>query len=240
MEDIFGIKPIANTFEKASGSVIKGAESFCSKVFSPTLDEIGLLLENKAQAWRSKNIIKILEKSEGKLIYSNSNGKLTIHPRLLLNIIENGSLCEEDEFQEMWSGLLATSCLHEKSDENLIFINLLKQLTSVQAKILKYSCENSKKIIYENGLIGCDGDLNISCDNLIKLTGASDIHRLDRELDFLRSMELIHCGFVMGKKSDANISPTSLALNFFIKISGSNDSPELFYKESIKVVSSSK
>jgi len=234
MEDLFGIKPIANTVEKTADHLLKGIEGFCSRVFSPALTEIGLSYGDRAEAWRTKNLIKILKKSEGKLIYSQE--KLTVHPKVLLEITENGSLSEEDEMQEMWAGLLAASCSDQKSDENLIFVNLLKKLTVTQANILKYACENSKKIIYQNGLIGPEGDLKISRDNLIEITGINDIHRLDRELDYLRSMELITCGFVIGNDLDADLTPTSLALNFFIRLSGSKDSPEYFWKNSIRVV----
>lgn len=53
----------------------------------------------------------------------------------------------------MWAGLFATSFSEDgKEDENLVYISILKQLTLVDAKLLKYACLNCKKHIFSNGI----------------------------------------------------------------------------------------
>ena len=76
----------------------------------------------------------------------------------------------------------------------------------------------------------------ISCNELIELTNVKDIHRLDRELDHLRSLNLIEndSGFDADDESlAANISPTALALNLYVKSQGFNDAPVNFWTTGI-------
>ena len=54
----------------------------------------------------------------------------------------------------MWGGLLASSCTTDGDDEsNLIFINILSQITSLQAKIINYACEKVKKHVFKSGFV---------------------------------------------------------------------------------------
>jgi hypothetical protein len=172
-----------------------------------------------------------LDKAKGKLHFEDEELKIKAHPRVALAIIENGSLNDNDEVQEMWAGLFVSSCTRDgQEDENLIFVDLLKQLTVVEARILKYSCENARKIIYENGLIIGD-HLTLDCKTLIEISGINEIHRLDRELDHLRSLQLIGSRISGGFNESliADISPTPLALNLYTKSQGHSADPALYW-----------
>ncbi len=144
----------------------------------------------------------------------------------------------------MWAGLLASSCTKDGKDEsNLIFINLLSQLTSSEVKILNYICENAKKEITIHGLIYANV-LLISLKDLKIISNIPDIHHLDRELDHLRSLGLILRGFpeipkgaplinwrpsdLASKGSDdieIDITPSALALNMYVRCNGSLQAP---------------
>ena len=149
--DLLGIKPIADAVNKTVEKSFQGIEGFLKSVCVPALDEIGYLLRDNVRHWRLNNILRIIEKSQGKFHFENEELKIQAHPRVALAIIENGSLNDNDEIQEMWAGLFASSCTKDgQEDENLIFVNLLKQLTIAEARILKYACENSRKIFQES------------------------------------------------------------------------------------------
>ncbi|WP_083322536.1 Abi-alpha family protein [Hymenobacter lapidarius] len=232
--DLLGIKPISDAANTTVERSFQGIEGFLKSVCVPALDEVGLLLRDKVRNWRLNNILRILEKAKGKLHFENEELKIQAHPRVALAIIENGSLNDNDEVQEMWAGLFASSCTKSgQEDENLIFVNLLKQLTNAQARIMKYSSESARKIIYENGLIVGD-KLTLDCKTLIEISGINEIHRLDRELDHLRSLDLLSGGF---SAEDINlvaeISPTPLALNLYVKSQGHNSDPALFWQGSL-------
>lgn len=237
--DIFGIKPIGETLNTTVNKTFQGIEGFLKSVCLPAFDEVGLMLKDHIRYWRLNNILKILDKAKGKLEFENDNLQIKAHPRVALAIIENGSLNDNDEVQELWAGLFASSCTESGADdENLIFVDLLKQLTVAESRILKFASENARKIIHPNGLVTSDF-LEITCENLIQITGIENIHRLDRELDHLRSMELIGHGLGSGGFSSddhelkADISPTPLALNLFVRSQGFTKSMDVFWQKDI-------
>lgn len=239
--DILGIKPIGNALNISVEKSFQGIEGFLKSVCMPALDEIGLLLKDKVRNWRLNNALRIIEKSKGKLNFQGETLQIKAHPRVALSIIDNGSVIDNEELQELWAGLFASSCTENgQDDENLIFADLLKQLTVAEAKILKYSCISSRKILYMNGLVLGDileADLKL----LTELTGITNVHRIDRELDHLRSLELIGGSGVGGFNVDSNdliadISPTALALNLYVKGQGYNTNIAEFFKHSIITV----
>lgn len=224
--DILGIKPIGEAINTSVTKAFQGIEGFLKSVCLPALDEIGLMMKDQIRYWRLCNILKILEKAKGKLEFDSDKLQIRAHPRVALSIIENGSLADNDEVQELWAGLFASSCDESGADdENLIFVDILKQLTVAESRILKYSSENARKILHTNGLVTGDR-FEIDFETLIKITGIKDLHRLDRELDHLRSLELIGHGLGSGgfQASDnelkADISPTALALSLFVRSQG--------------------
>lgn len=236
--DLLGIKPVADSVNKTVNKTFEGLEGFLTSVCKPALDEVGQMLKDKMRYWRLNNILKIIEKSKGKLEFQGENLQIKAHPRVALSIIENGSVVDDEELQEFWAGLFATACTADgQDDENLIFVDLLKQLTRLQARILKYSCENSRKILYENGLISGD-NLYVNLNNLISITQIQNLDRLDRELDHLRSLNLIGYngggGFATASRIlMADISPTALSLNLYVKGMGTNKGILDYFKKDI-------
>lgn len=236
--DIFGIKPVASAIDSTVKKSLEGIEGFLTLVCKPALGEIGLMAQDQVRYWRLGNAIKMLEKAKGKIEFNNDKLELKSHPRIGLSIIENSSLIDNDFVLDLWAGLFASSCtLDGQDDENLIFVDLLKSLTTAQAKILKYSVENCRKILYPNGLVTADGDLTVHADELKKITGVNNIHRIDRELDSLNYMGLIPSlsgGFsASGPDLVANICPTYLSLSLYIRCQGSSLDPDIFWKDKL-------
>ncbi len=237
--DLFGIKPIGDAINTSVTKSFEGIEGFLKRVCAPALEEVGLLLKDQVRQWRLNNILQILQKAQGKMEFRDEQLQIKAHPRVALSIIDNGSLSDNEEVQELWAGLFVSACTKDgQDDENLIFVDLLKQLTVIEAKILKYSCLGARKVLHTNGLLTGD-EYQITCEELFGLTGIKDIHRLDRELDHLRSLELIGHGLGSGGFSStddsltADISPTALALNLYIKSQGFNDEPVKFWETGV-------
>src|SRR5438552_9230450 len=144
--DVLGIKPVGEAITTAVKGTVDGAAAFLSRICLPAAEEFGLLLRDRVSHWRTQNLIKIAEKTERKLGPTPDAAHMHAHPRLVHLTLENGSWADTDELQEMWAGLLASACTIDGKDEsNLIFVNLLSQLTSIQVKVLNYGCENSEK-----------------------------------------------------------------------------------------------
>lgn len=258
--DIFGIKPIGDAANTLVRGTVEGAAAFLSRICLPAAEEFGFLLRDRVSHWRTQNFIKITEKAEKKYQANFKNKEMHMHPRLLSLLLEQGSWIESDDVQEMWAGLLVSSCTEDgKDDSNLIFMNLLSQMTTLQAKIINHACEKADKRI--NKFIGnvFAKELKISSDELVEITGISDIHRLDREMDHLRSLELFfHFGgfqtytlpddvdsldkdmlwvekdsgkiVTMIDTTSAIITPTSLCLSLYVRCQGSSLSPIEYFK----------
>jgi hypothetical protein len=214
-------------------AAVDGASAFLGRICLPAAEEIGLLFRDRVRAWRAANAVAIALKAERKLIGLGTHEGLHAHPRLVSAVVENGSWSETEEVQEMWAGLLASSCTADGKDEdNLLFIGILQQLTASEAKILNYACSTAKKSLTPSGLIWAE-DLECPADRIREVTGVADIHRLDRELDHLRALGLIEGGFdystpITGA-TVAIMTPTSLALNMYARCQGSRQSPVEFF-----------
>lgn len=222
--DILGIKPVGESVKIVTQGTVDGAGAFLSRICLPAAEEFGLLMKDHISGWRAANAVKIAEKAEQKLASKNSDAKQA-NPKLIMKAIEAGSWHDDDLFQEAWAGLLASSCSEDgKDDSNIIFINILEKLTSLQVKILNYICENGSKVISpKSGWPYCK-EFIIPFETLINIVGDKNVdpHRLDRELDFLRGNELIsfNSGFDSDSKHEADITPTPLALHLYIRCQG--------------------
>ena len=229
IQDILGIKPIGKAINTCTKAAVDGASAFLSRICLPVAEEFGLLLQDKVRGWRTKNLINIIDKAR-QLHDDLGLRNVHAHPRIVSLIVEHGSWVEEENIQLMWAGLLASSCTADgKDDSNLIFINLLSQMTYLQACLLNYFCKKADKQVDKNGLI-YSRELLINVDELQEITGTSDVQRLDRELDHLRSLQLILEGFMIDTSSlVARATPTALALHLYARCNGSLKSPADFF-----------
>jgi hypothetical protein len=240
--DLLGIAPYGEALKIAVEKGFNGAEAILSRICLPAAEEIGLMFRDKVRYWRLNNIIRIINKSENKIDFSNGQLELTAHPRVIKEIIENGSWCDDDGIQEMWAGILASSCNEINGDDsNLIFVNTLKQLTKNQVSILNFICQNCKIRVDKNGLLFAD-HIEVSFDELCSIIGSKNLHQIDAELDYMRSNELlmneqnafgcVHgAGFVFGEeKITAHLEPSPFAINLFIKGQGYKGQPKDYFK----------
>ena len=228
-------------YEKAAAIAIEktldATEKFLSKLMSPALEEAGGILKDQMAYWRQARALKLIEKMRKKLM-EQGHEDYYAPPRLIQTGIDHGSLVDPGELQEMWAGLLASSCTEDGTDDsNVIFMSILDQLTRPQAKILRYACETAEKKRSAHGLIYAEY-LEVSLGDLVRISEINDIQRLDRELDRLRSLELIGGGFplqigtpeeTVAAPESADISPSGLSLQLYVRCEGSQESPLKFF-----------
>jgi hypothetical protein len=224
--DLLGIAPVARAVERVTDSVVGGAEALLGRVCLPAAEEFGLLLRDKVSGWQQQNLLSTVAKAQPLLEVAASQNRHA-PPRLIMETLNHASWAESGEVQEMWAGLFASSCTANAADDsNWIFINLLGQLIAMQAYILKTACETAPKVLQPNGLITAD-ELYRTGNELVALTGCTDVQRIDRELDHLRVLGLISFGFRGGFQSEpwADIRPTTLALHLYVRAQGSLQNP---------------
>lgn len=230
-----------NTLAKGS---VDGAAAFFGRICLPAAEEFGLLLKDKVHAYRQNNMVAIAQSAEA-ILDQYGNHAVTAHPRLVSEILEHGSWTDDETIQKMWAGLLISSCDETGQDDgNLIFIDLLRQLSTAQVKILDYACQHSNKIIIDADVLSCN-TFNANHDTITEISQVKDKHRIHRELAHLRALGLIVDGEVRegwhqpDKSSspnakpvyyiDVSLTPSDLAFHLYVRSKGFNGSPIEFF-----------
>lgn len=242
IKDILGIEPIGEAGLEVTKASIEGVSSFLGLVFKPGLEELGFLVKDRVRRWRLNNILSTLNKAKGKMDFDGQQLQLTANARVGLSIMEGCSEVDNNELQELWAGLFVSSCTPDgRDDSNMNFVDILRRMSSVEARIIDYACNNCKKVLFPNKLILAE-NLIVSFDILVKITGTDDLYRLDSELDHLRSIELLSSGdtfhagggfIASDEKLEANITPTALALSLYYRTHSNGISPIEFWGKSI-------
>lgn len=234
--DILGIKPIAHAVEKVTDGVVDGAKAFLGRICLPAAEEMGLLLQDHVKSWRSRNMVSLAQKAEKMVQQHHGDAKVRVHPRIAHAVFEEASWIDDEVTHRMWAGLLASGCESTGNDDsNVVFIGILRQLTAPQVRILRHTIENVGKYVSSGGWPYA-GTLEFSAETLKNVSLVEDEMRLDRELDHLRSLELIgsmHLGGGGGgfssESGDAQICPSPLALHLYVRGEGFPGSPIEFW-----------
>jgi len=233
--DILNLDAIGKPLDTATKSVFEGAGVFLSKICLPAAEEFGLLLKDKVSIWRAKNMAEVVNKAAKKMNQDTENNKKHGHPRLVCSALNNSSWIDVEEVQDMWAGLLTSSCTYDgKDDSNLIFINILAQMTSPEVKILNFVCKKAKMEADSLGLVTANS-FRTTKDELSAVSEINDVYRIDRELDHLNALDLIEGYFGLGPDdeeiddSDAYLEPTPLGINMYVRSQGSLLPPVKFF-----------
>ena len=249
--DPLGLKSAGEIAKDATKFGIDSAKAFLKLTCKPLLEEIGLMLRDQFTNWKLNNILKMLEKADGKLSYDPEKEKLVIDPRVAYQIVEHASIVGNETLQDMWAGLFASSCQKYEEDENILFIDILKRLTSSQVKLLNYLCEKSKKDIggtlpnyRDSGLVSSSG-VRVRYEDLLLIMETDSKLKVDTEFSALENMGLItHAGrpavnqtLLQVTKSEGSwggVKPTLMAVRLYVKCQGSRDTPYNYFLAEIE------
>ena len=74
--------------KSAVDRTLDGVGTFLSSVCLPASQEFGLMLQDKVRTWRLNNIIHVLEKTEGKLMFHDEKLQLQANPKVASSTID--------------------------------------------------------------------------------------------------------------------------------------------------------
>lgn len=226
--DLLGIAPFGEALKIVAEKGADTAQQFLFEICKPAAAEFGLFFRDNVRAWRAKNLMNIANKAR-ELVTINADGvQLRAHPRIVAEIIESGSWCDDEELQKMWAGLLASSCSDEGRDEsNLLFTDLLKRLTSPEAHLLRHVCSWW-------GREGGSTLYGLTHDEITEITGLRGDTVIEYHLGHFESLGLIDGSYTVklkgGDRSLPNVKPEMLALHLFVRCEGWRGTPEDFFK----------
>jgi len=233
--DIFGIKPVANAIEKVTDVAVDKAASFLTLICRPAAEEYGLMLRDKVKIQRQINAVNLVLKAEKKFKSLGMPKHFHANPRLVSRIIEEGSWIDDEGLQEMWAGLLTSSCsANGKDDSNLLFINYLSQITSLQAKVLNYGCTINPMALNNDGEVWPDirkaGRIRVSHAEIIDVLKEDNLDRIALEFAYLNKMGLL--AFTFGsdvKEAKTHVYPTYLGVSLYVRCQGFTRSAAEYY-----------
>ena len=129
----------------ASGEAAKGISKAFATVFGPAAREFGEYLGDKVKYHRHRALIKILEKASEEKYFPEPNQREMPPLKFLVPFGENASLEEEDDelMIELWARLLAGST-NNYSSRHVIFMRILKEITSSEARFLDEMCRKNR------------------------------------------------------------------------------------------------
>ena len=182
------------------------------------------LLGGELDGFRTLSAIEIALKAEKLLAGEPDAGSMHAHPQIVASILRDGSWSNDDLTQQLWAGLLASSCTVEGTDEsNRDFVELLVQVTATQARILVAGCRKAKELT-----LGIEGEplkeIIITPDEMIQITGNYDLYRNATDVAYLFNFGLLKKVFDFTTylpKDSFNITPSSLGLGLFKNCRGS-------------------
>jgi hypothetical protein len=205
---------------------IARALAFLKRVCPPASEEAGILFYNQLSNIRVANAVEIALKAERLLINEPNAAGLLAHPDLIIRILEDGSWVDVDWIQQLWAGLLATSCTEEGQDEsNLVFINLLSLFAPIHARILSAACAKATQVMSGKGasspyLLAC------SAEEMARMTGASNLTKIYRSIAELSELGLLEKS---ARPSTYSVSgatrtkPTDLGLQMYARCNGKRE-----------------
>jgi len=126
----FGTKSVEET-----GKIL----SFLAKVFNESIEQATGIVSDKLKFLRWQRQIRMVDQVEQILTQRNVSEGRTIPPKFALPMLENASLEEDDELQDMWIRLMANAMdPNFKASFKMAYIEIIKGLTPLDVKILDF------------------------------------------------------------------------------------------------------
>ncbi len=151
------------------------------QLLGPAATEVGLAAGDSVKFWRIRRALRFVQ--EIQRLTNHSNKEIhRIATRLFFPVLEAASIEDDDEMQTRWAALIANEATSVGS-VHPSYIDVLKQLAPVDAKLLDELCDwseryNKRRITTGYSIPLMDGDSEVmvilksredSLDNLVRL-----------------------------------------------------------------------
>ena len=230
ISDLMSIQPYSDAVKIVTQAAVDKVHAFLERLCYPASKELGLDLKDLVKEWRISFARSIVEKGKKKLEARVGDAEVHAHPRMISDIIEKGSRVDDPELQEMWAGLLASSCTEDGKDQsNLVYANILGQMTATQSRILDYICREVQ-IGYHLPSKSVEAKLLIvPTTKIVEVAQIADLIKIYVELYHMDTLGLITGGFFAASRHQIEVRPTSFAMSLFVRCQGSRQTPYDFF-----------
>lgn len=151
-----------------SSTIEKGldiAKDFLQSVMKPSLDEVGELFADKVKLWRVKNQVRNIGKVKA-IVEKEGIKTKAINMKVLFPYLDAVALEDDETLQDMWANLFVNYIDSERNLTLTVYPEILRQLSSNEAKLLNYIYEKPKKEKYYTLK---DKEVGISTEEIVNL-----------------------------------------------------------------------
>ena len=199
------------------------ALAFLGRISPPAFEESKRLLHQELSNVRAECAVSIALRAEERLAQEVDGDRLLAHPDLVARIVDGGSWADSESMQELWAGLLVASCTSDGCDDsNLVFINLLSQLATLQTRMLMAVGEKASKVVSGNQVVACERIFS-TAEEMTQMAGTHDLLKIHRSIAQLAEFGLleksVRASFV-AETEGATTTPTSLGLQMYARCLG--------------------
>ena len=191
---------------------------FLCRLCQSGAEEAILLLGGELLEERVETLVKIALAAEKMLASEPDFERRRAHPKLVANILREGSWAPDELTVQLWAGLLVSSCLFDESDDsNQMFVDLLIHIPPGPARIFIYACEQALRAASETE--NCPpSSVLVTQDELAAISGVYELARNSANVAHLSDLGLIrkppyHNSF--SSPEGFEIAPTSLGLEAY-------------------------
>ena len=209
----------------------KALEFLCRLCPTATQD-ITRLVRSGLGNMRVANAVQIAIDAKAMLASDPNGYRMRADPRTLLRIIEDGSWADEDWIQQLWAGLLVTSCAFEAKDVlDSDFADRLSQLAPVHMRIFKAACTKAEKTDSDDWQV-VSKPLTLHIEELQQISGVQSAAKVERDVFHLADLGLLEESVrsrSLQLPEEINVTPSILGLRIYALCNGHKGMLQDFY-----------
>lgn len=203
------------------------ALAFMRRICSSANEEVTEMFHKTLSNVRAANIVEIALRAERILEEEPEAYSWSAHRDLLLKILEHGSWVDVDWLQDLWAGLLATSCTFEGQDEsNVVYVNLLSKLAPLPTQILTVACAKAVQSMTASAVPAPTLEA-CSAEEIASITRSNNLLKIYKSIGELSELGLVEKNprsVSPANPEAAKAMPTQLGLQMFARCNGQRSS----------------
>lgn len=208
------------------------ALEFLSRLCAESGPEIAALMRAGLGNMRTTNAVQITLMAESMLASDPDGFKMRADARTVLRVVADGSWADEDWIQQLWAGLLVTSCaVNPKNQLDSDFADRFSQLAPVHLRIFKAACTQAEKFESDDWAV-VSKPLICEVKTLQQISGVQSLAKIERDVFHLADLGLLEQSVrsrSLLPPEEINITPSSLGLRLYALCNGHRGPLHNFY-----------
>jgi len=209
------------------------ALEFLWRLCPEAIQDANHLVRNGLGNMRVVNAVQIALDAEWRLAAEPNGYKMHANPFTMLRVIADGSWADEEWIQQLWAGLLVSSCALEAKDQlDPDLADRFSQLAPVHLRILKAACTKAEKIDSDDWQV-VSKPLVFELKEIQQVSGLQSVARIEQDVFHLADLGLLEetvRSRSMLPAEEINVTPSTLGLRLYALCNGHRGMLQDFYR----------